>query len=71
MRTAGKFVTEACPNCMLKEIDPIFLHHDPSKDEFYCLKCGYTGDKREVRMLRKLMRTVRLGTLAVLDGGTR
>lgn len=65
MRTAGKFVTEACPQCMLKEIDPIFLRHDAAKGEYYCLKCGYTADMQEIRQLRTLMRCIRTGTLPV------
>lgn len=52
---------------MLKEIDPVFLHHDASTDEFYCLKCGYTANEPEIRALRKWISMVRLAVPLVPD----
>ncbi|HAT11441.1 MAG TPA: hypothetical protein DCS97_12805 [Planctomycetes bacterium] len=33
-----------CPACFAREIDPVFLHHDPEDGgEWYCIHCSYTA----------------------------
>jgi len=36
-----------CPQCLMREIDMDMLY-DREKDEYYCLRCSFTGDEREV-----------------------
>lgn len=36
-----------CPACFAREIDPVFLRHDPEEGgEYYCQHCGYTAKTR-------------------------
>ncbi len=36
-----------CPNCFTRDID-IDMFYDASKDEYYCLRCGYVGKEKDV-----------------------
>lgn len=39
-----------CPRCLMREIDMDMLY-DRDKDEYYCLRCSFTGNEREVLRL--------------------
>ncbi len=36
-----------CPACYAREVDPIFLNHDPEDGEYYCTKCSYVAKDAE------------------------
>jgi Zn ribbon nucleic-acid-binding protein len=36
-----------CPSCFRRDID-MDMFYDASKDEYYCLRCGYVGTEEEV-----------------------
>lgn len=44
-----------CPRCLMREIDMDLLY-DQDKDEYYCLRCSFTGDEREIQRLDTLIR---------------
>ena len=44
-----------CPRCLMREIDMDMLY-DPEADEYYCLRCSFTGDEREVLRLNAQFR---------------
>lgn len=37
-----------CPNCFNRDID-MDMFYDKEKNEYYCLRCQYTGTEKEVR----------------------
>jgi hypothetical protein len=39
-----------CPRCLMREIDMDMLH-DRDRDEYYCLRCSFTGAEEEVLRL--------------------
>lgn len=39
-----------CPRCLMREIDMDMLY-DSEKKEYYCLRCSFTGDEKEVQRL--------------------
>lgn len=46
-----------CPTCFAKEIDPILLRRDESRNELYCVKCTWFGSEADARKsLEELMR---------------
>lgn len=36
-----------CPACFMRDID-IDMFYDSEKDEYYCLRCNYKGDEKDV-----------------------
>jgi hypothetical protein len=44
-----------CPRCLEREIDMDLLY-DREKDEYYCLRCSFTGNESEIRRLNSLFR---------------
>ncbi len=54
-----------CPRCLAREIDMDMLF-DPEKQEYYCIRCSFTGDEQEVIRLNEQfkekykMRSVRI-----------
>jgi predicted RNA-binding Zn-ribbon protein involved in translation (DUF1610 family) len=39
-----------CPRCLMREIDMDMLY-DKETDEYYCLRCSFTGKESEVQRL--------------------
>ena len=44
-----------CPRCLMREIDMDMLY-DEDRDEYYCLRCPFTGDENEVKRLNQQFR---------------
>ena len=44
-----------CPRCLMREIDMDMLY-DRDKDEYYCLRCSFTGNEQEVLRLNAQFR---------------
>jgi hypothetical protein len=44
-----------CPWCLAREIDMDMLY-DRDKDEYYCLRCSFTGNEQEVLRLNAQFR---------------
>ncbi len=44
-----------CPRCLMREIDMDMLY-DKEKDEYYCLRCSFTGNEQEVIRLNAQFR---------------
>ena len=44
-----------CPRCMMREIDMDMLY-DSEKEEYYCLRCSFTGNEAEVKHLNAQFR---------------
>lgn len=44
-----------CPRCMMREIDMDMLY-DAEKEEYYCLRCSFTGNEAEVKRLNQQFR---------------
>ncbi|MBA3075673.1 MAG: hypothetical protein FP831_18925 [Anaerolineae bacterium] len=44
-----------CPRCMMREIDMDMLY-DSQNDEYYCLRCSFTGNEAEVKRLNQQFR---------------
>ena len=42
-----------CPRCLMREIDMDMLY-DRDRDEYYCLRCQYTGTEEDVKALAAL-----------------
>lgn len=36
-----------CPSCFMRDLD-IDMFYDKDKDEFYCLRCQYRGNEKDV-----------------------
>ena len=36
-----------CPSCFMRDLD-IDMFYDKEKDEFYCMRCQYTGNEQDV-----------------------
>lgn len=45
-----------CPRCLMREIDMDMLY-DRQTDEYYCLRCSFTGNEEEVLHLNAQFRT--------------
>jgi hypothetical protein len=39
-----------CPRCLMREIDMDMLY-DAGREEYYCLRCSFTGNEAEVLRL--------------------
>lgn len=44
-----------CPRCLMREIDMDTLY-DSEKNEYYCLRCSFTGDETEIKRLNQQFR---------------
>jgi hypothetical protein len=44
-----------CPRCLMREIDMDMLY-DRELDEFYCLRCSFTGSEQEILQLNAQFR---------------
>jgi hypothetical protein len=44
-----------CPRCLMREIDMDMLY-DQVRDEYYCLRCSFTGNEAEILRLNALFR---------------
>ena len=48
MAQAGKGkLNFRCPSCFMRDLD-IDMFYDKEKDEFYCLRCQYRGNEKDV-----------------------
>ena len=36
-----------CPSCFLRDLD-IDMFYDEAKDEYYCIRCQYVGNKKDI-----------------------
>ena len=58
-----------CPSCFMRDID-IDMFFDGEKKEYYCLRCGFTGDEEKVLHLNDMARyRYRAMTMRVVDFG--
>ena len=56
MAQAGKGrLNYRCPSCFMRDID-IDMFYDKEKDEYYCLRCQYRGDEKNVLEKNELAR---------------
>ncbi len=44
-----------CPACFARELD-IDMFYDAEKQEYYCLRCPFTGSEEEVKRLNELVK---------------
>ena len=44
-----------CPACFMRDID-IDMFFDESKEEYYCLRCGFSGTEEDVIRLNEAAR---------------
>lgn len=44
-----------CPCCFMRDLD-IDMFYDEEHDEYYCLRCGYKGDEKDVLRLNQQAR---------------
>ena len=44
-----------CPRCLMREIDMDMLY-DTESGEYYCLRCSFTGNEKEVKRLNAQFR---------------
>ncbi|HEY8462699.1 MAG TPA: hypothetical protein VIM29_01500 [Bacillota bacterium] len=42
-----------CPACFVREID-VDMFYDKDKEEYYCLRCPFTGTEEEVLRLNEM-----------------
>lgn len=58
-----------CPSCFMRDID-IDMFYDEEKQEYYCLRCGFTGKEEDVVRLNDRARyRYRAMKLRVVDFG--
>ena len=58
-----------CPSCFMRDID-IDMFFDEEKKEYYCLRCGFTGEEDDVLRLNEMARyRYRAMKLRVVDFG--
>lgn len=56
MSQAGKGkLNYRCPSCFMRDLD-IDMFYDKDKDEYYCLRCQFTGDEKRVKELNEMAR---------------
>lgn len=41
-----------CPSCFMRDID-IDMFFDEDKKEYYCLRCGFSGNEQDVTRLNE------------------
>lgn len=44
-----------CPRCLMREIDMDMLY-DKDKDEYYCIRCSFVGNEKEILRLNEEFR---------------
>lgn len=44
-----------CPSCFLRDLD-IDMFYDQGKDEYYCIRCAFTGDEKRVLEVNEMVR---------------
>jgi hypothetical protein len=44
-----------CPACFAREID-VDMFYDKEKEEYYCLRCPFTGTEEEVLQLNEMVK---------------
>jgi len=52
--TKGK-LNYRCPQCFMRDLD-IDMFYDKDKDEYYCLRCQYTGNEADVLEKNEIIR---------------
>ena len=58
-----------CPSCFMRDID-IDMFYDGEKQEYYCLRCSFTGSEADVLRLNEMARyRYRAMTMRVADFG--
>ena len=56
MAQAGKGrLNYRCPSCFMRDLD-IDMFYDKEKDEFYCIRCQYTGSEEDVLEKNEMVR---------------
>ena len=50
-----------CPMCFMRDLD-IDMFYDKDKDEYYCIRCQYTGNEEDVLKRNELVR-IRYGAM--------
>ncbi len=56
MAQAGKGkLNYRCPLCFMRDID-MDMFYDKDKKEYYCLRCQYTGDEKDVLEKNEMIR---------------
>ena len=70
MAQAGKGkLNYRCPSCFIRDID-IDMFYEEEKKEYYCLRCGFTGQEEDVLRLNEQIRfRYRCMKLRVTDFG--
>lgn len=54
MSQAGKGrLNYRCPSCFMRDLD-IDMFYDKEKEEFYCLRCQFTGKEQDVIRLNDM-----------------
>lgn len=44
-----------CPSCFMRDLD-IDMFYDKEKDEFYCMRCQYRGNEKDVLEKNEMVR---------------
>lgn len=44
-----------CPSCFMRDLD-IDMFYDRDKEEYYCIRCQFTGKEDEVLKLNEMAR---------------
>lgn len=66
--TKGK-LNFRCPSCFMRDID-IDMFFDEGKQEYYCLRCSFSGNEEKVLQLNDMARfRYRAMTMRVADFG--
>ena len=66
--TKGK-LNFRCPSCFMRDID-IDMFYDEEKQQYYCLRCNFTGTEADVHRLNEAARfRYRALKLRVVDFG--
>ena len=56
MAQAGKGkLNYRCPSCFMRDLD-IDMFFDRDRNEYYCLRCQYTGSEEDVKAKNELAR---------------
>lgn len=56
MAQAGKGrLNYRCPSCFMRDID-MDMFFDPDKKEYYCIRCQYRGDEKDVEEKNQMVR---------------
>ena len=56
MAQAGKGkLNYRCPSCFMRDLD-IDMFFDEDKEEYYCIRCQYTGTEKDVKEKNQMAR---------------